>query len=201
MMPEVEPGLNKAKIKVDVTLLVCVDLASLFCGLGKQNCGQRGDLFWREMFHKSVRPRPTGFVDVFDEINLVFADTRTLILNRMIALRSKTVAHTSLKVVEIQKFCYHGNMSSHSPLLLRLCSKKNWRGPSASTAPSIIRVVFWVIFGSLRFCSVVQYSQAGIYCFVWTEMKNFVVFSIILYMRHQNVHVTALLHDKNCYNR
>ena len=45
MMPEVEPGLNKAKIKVDVTLLVCVDLASLFCGLGKQNCGQRGDLF------------------------------------------------------------------------------------------------------------------------------------------------------------
>ena len=201
MMPEVEPGLNKAKIKVDVTLLVCVDFASLFCGLGKKNCGQRGDLFWREMFHKSVRPRPTGFVDVFDEINLFFADTRTLILNRMIALRSKTVAHTSLKVVEIQKFCYHGNMSSHSPLLLRLCSKKNWRGPSASTASSIIRVVFWVIFGSLRFCSVVQCSQAGIYCFVWTEMKNFVLFSIILYMRHQNVHDTALLHDKNCYNR
>ena len=96
MMPEVEPGLNKAKIKVDVTLLVCVDFASLFCGLGKKNCGQRGDLFWREMFHKSVRPRPTGFVDVFDEINLVFADTRTLILDRMIALKSKTVAHTSL---------------------------------------------------------------------------------------------------------
>ena len=45
MMPEVEPGLNKAKIKVDVTLLVCVDFVSLFCGLGKQNCGQRGDLF------------------------------------------------------------------------------------------------------------------------------------------------------------
>ena len=45
MMPEVEPGLNKAKIKVDVTLLVCVDFASLFCGLGKQNCFQRGDLF------------------------------------------------------------------------------------------------------------------------------------------------------------
>ena len=92
-------------------------------------------------------------------------------------------------------------MSSHSPLLLRLCSKKNWRGPSASTASSIIRVVFWVIFGSLRFCSVVQCSQAGIYCFVWTEMKNFVVFSIILYMSHQNVHVTAFLHDQNCYNR
>ena len=105
------------------------------------------------------------------------------------------------KVVEIQKFCYHGNNSSHSPLLLRLCSKKNWRGPSASTAPSIIRVVFWVIFGSRRFCSVVQCSQAGIYCFVWTEMENFVVFSIILYMWHQNVHVTALLHDENCYNR
>ena len=48
------------------------------------------------MFLKSVRPRPTGFVDVFDEINLVFADTRTLILDRMIALKSKTVAHTSL---------------------------------------------------------------------------------------------------------
>ena len=45
MMPEVETGLNKAKIKVDVTLLVCVDFASLFCGLGKKNCGQRGDLF------------------------------------------------------------------------------------------------------------------------------------------------------------
>ena len=45
MMPEVEPGLNKAKIKVDVTLLVCVDFASLFCGLGKENIGQRGDLF------------------------------------------------------------------------------------------------------------------------------------------------------------
>ena len=27
MMPEVEPGLNKAKLKVDVTLLVCVDFA------------------------------------------------------------------------------------------------------------------------------------------------------------------------------
>ena len=93
MMPEVELGLNKAKIKVDVTLLVCVDFASLFCGLGKQNCGQRGDLFWREKFHKSVRPRLTGFVDVFDEINLVFADTRTLILDRMIALRSKTILH------------------------------------------------------------------------------------------------------------
>ena len=172
MMPEVEPGLNKAKIKVDVTLLVCVDFASLFCGLGKQNCGQREGLFWREIFHKSARPRPTGFVDVFDEINLVFADTRTLILNRMIAL-SKTVAHTSLKVVEIQKFCYHGNMSSHSPLLLRLCSKKNWRGPSASTAPSIIRVVFWVIFGTLRFCSVVQCSQAGIYCFVLNRNEEF----------------------------
>ena len=99
------------------------------------------------------------------------------------------------------EICYYGNMSSHSPLLLRLCSKKNWRGPSASTAPSIIRVVFWVIFGTLPFCSVVQCSQAGIYCFVWTEMKNFVVFSILLYMRHQNVHDTALLHDKNCYNR
>ena len=96
MMPEVEPGLNKAKIKVEVTLLVCVDFASFFCGLGKENIGQRGDLFWREMFHKSVRPRPTGFVDVFDEINLVFADTRTLILDRMIALKSKTVAHTTL---------------------------------------------------------------------------------------------------------
>ena len=188
MMPEVEPGLNKARIKVDVTLLVCVDFASLFGGLGKQNCGQRGDLFWREMFHKSIRPTLTGFVHVFDEINLVFADTRTLILDRMIALRSKTVAHTSLpsfdnangccceeKLLRSRNFYYHGNMSSHFPLLLRLSSKKNWRGPSASRVPSIIRVVFWVIFGSFRFCSVLQCPQAGIYCFVWTEMKNFVV--------------------------
>ena len=45
MMPEVEPGLNKAKIKVYVTLLECVDFASLFCGLGKENIAQRGDLF------------------------------------------------------------------------------------------------------------------------------------------------------------
>ena len=96
MLPEVEPGLNKGRLKVYVSLLECVDFASLFCVLGKQNCGQRWDLFWREMFHKSARPRLTGFVDVFDEINLVFADTRTVILNGMIALRSKTVAHTSL---------------------------------------------------------------------------------------------------------
>ena len=46
------------------------------------------------------------------------------------------------KVVEIQKFCYHGNMMLHSPLLSRLCSKKNWGKPSASTSPSIIQEVF-----------------------------------------------------------
>ena len=65
ILPEVEPGLNKGRLKVYVSLLECVDFAGLFCVLGKQNCGQREDLFWREIFHKSVRPRPTGFFDVF----------------------------------------------------------------------------------------------------------------------------------------
>ena len=93
------------------------------------------------MFHKSVRPTLTGFAHVFDEINLVFADTRTLILDRMIALRSKTVTHTSLpsfdnangccceeSLLRSRKLYYHGNMSSHFPLLLRLSSKKKLKG-------------------------------------------------------------------------
>ena len=58
------------------------------------------------MFHKSVRPRLTGFADVFDEINLVFVDTRTVILDRMIALRSKTVARTSLPSFDNANGCY-----------------------------------------------------------------------------------------------
>ena len=40
----------------------------------------------------------------------------------MIALRNKTVAHNFLplfdkKIIEIQKFCYHGNVTSHFSFL------------------------------------------------------------------------------------